>query len=251
MKVSFFFLIKLVLHFYDSNYRGMIHTELFPAQVFYLMAPKKVNIHEIFSIILRDLTIRNVIRVAKVNSFPNNRSKKTQKYFRFVKGNAFEGYEPKSFEKSFIAPFLETDYVQTKVLTNFVLQKYSMPSGFISDQFYKPLHKEGYVSSIPVLKSFGFLTVTSKGKKVAHEAHEFIHHQEEILTGLIDGDREKFINALYETGSYIFHFEETNPELYKNIISMVKRINKSKPLGPEHDLTLFFDAMNIDLGYFH
>ncbi|HAM99523.1 MAG TPA: hypothetical protein DCQ26_13020 [Marinilabiliales bacterium] len=229
----------------------MLNTELFPAQVFYLLAPKKVHVHEVFATILRDLTLRNVIRVAKINSFPNDRSKKTQKYYRFIKGEAFKGYEPQPFEKSFLIPFEETENVQTKVLTNYVLRKYSMPSGFIGDQIYNPLSKAGYIGSIPILKAFGYLSLTHKGNEVVAQANEFIHQQEEKLTALIDGDREKFIHTINETGAYIFHFEENNPALYKNIISMVKRINKSKPMGPENDLTVFMEAMNIDLSYFH
>jgi hypothetical protein len=229
----------------------MLNTELFPAQIIYLQAPKKVHVHDVIAAILQDLTLRKVLRVVKINSFPNDRSKKTQKYFMFVKGESFEGYEPKSFEKSVLAPFKEMEQVQAKLLTNFVLKRYGTPSGFIEAQIYSVLRAEGYIGSIPILKSFGYLSLTSKGKEEVEKANEFIAQQEEKLKSLIDGDRGQFIQAINETGTYVFHFEKWNPELYKNIVSMVKRINKSKPMGPDNDLSNFMEAMNIDISFLH
>ncbi|MFA6404187.1 MAG: hypothetical protein WCX31_21565 [Salinivirgaceae bacterium] len=227
----------------------MLNTELLPAQIIYLQAPKKVHVHDVIAAILQDLTLRRILKVIKINSFPNDRSKKTQKYFMFTKGESFEGYEPKSFEKSVLAPFKELEQVQAKLLTNFVLKRYNMPSGFLKVQMYSALNKEGYIGSIPILKSFGYLSLTAKGNEEVAKANEFITQQEEKLSGLIDGDKGQFYQVINETGTYVFHFAESNPVLYKNIVSMVKRINKTKPLGPEKDLTNFMEAMNIDISF--
>lgn len=228
----------------------MFTTELSPAQVMFLYTPSKIGVHEVLGYILRDLTLRRVLNVQKINSFPNDRSRKTQKYFMIIKGENYEGYEAAAFEKSTIIPFTEYNQVQTKTLTNFILKKYSTPSSFINDKIYVPLNKEGYISSIPLLKTFGFYKLSGKGKEVVNDLSEFLTAQEEKLASLIDGDKKEFIEALEETGAYVFYFEHHNPELYKDIISMVKRVNNSKPLGCERDLTQFMEAMNIDLGYF-
>ena len=228
----------------------MFSTELSPVQVLFLQAPTKVGIDDMISSILRDLTLRRVLNVIKINSFPNDRSRKTQKYFMFVRGENYEGYEHAEYEKGFIKPFEEINQAQAKTLTNFLLKKYSTPSGFIKDKIYRPLNKDGFASSLPILKAFGYYKVTAKGKQIITEFNEFLKTQEEKLKSLIDGDREEFINVLNETGVYAFYFEKNNPELYKNLISMVKRINRSKPLGVENDLTNFMEAMNVDVSYF-
>ncbi len=228
----------------------MFDTDLLPAQILFLQNPSKIRINEVIGAIFKDLTLRGVLNVVKIKSFPNNRSRKTQKYFRFAKGKVFEGYEPRLFEKGFLDPLEEEDMVQAKILTNFVLRKYSMVSGFIGDKIFKPLRKDGYISTLPILKTFGYYSLSKKGKKVVQMANEFVKIQEEKLEQLIDGDKGEFINAINETGTFAFQFEDTNPALYKNLISMVKRINRTKPLGSENDLTNFAEAMNIDLSYF-
>lgn len=228
----------------------MENVELFPAQLIFLRSPKKIKVDEIFSYILQDLTLKRVLNLQKIQSFPNERSRKTQKYFMFVKGENYEGYDPQNFEKHFLSPFSELNQIQIKILTNYVLKKYSLPSKFIVKELYAPLHKQKYISAVPFLKSFGVYNLSREGKQAVAELNEFLHEREEKLTALIDGDREEFIRALNETGTYAFLFEHENPELHKNIISMVKRIHRSKPLGPENDLSPFFEAYNIDLGYF-
>jgi len=228
----------------------MFSTDLSPVQVLFLQAPSKVKIDDMLGVIFRDLTLRRVWNVIKINSFPNSRSRKTQKYFYFVKGEKFEGYEPAPFEKVFIKPFTELNQVQSKILTNFVLKKYSMPSGFISERIYYPLHKEGYVSSLPILKAFGYYSLTSKGKQLVAEFNEFLQTQEQKLESLIDGDRDEFMKVLNETGVYIFYFEKKNPELYKNIISMLKRLTANKHSVDEKDIIRFTESINVDLSYF-
>jgi len=228
----------------------MFSTELSAVQVLFLQAPTKVGIDDMISAILRDLTLRRVLNVDKINSFPNDRSRKTQKYFMFIMGEHYEGYEHAEFEKGFIKPFEEINQAQAKTLTNFLLKKYSTPSGFIKDKIYTPLKKEGFVSSLPILKAFGYYKVKTKGKQIITEFNDFLKTQEEKLESLIDGDKGEFINTLKETGVYVFYFEKNNPKLYKNLISMVKRINRSKPLGAENDLSNFMEAMNIDVSYF-
>jgi hypothetical protein len=228
----------------------MFSTDLSPVQVLFLQAPSKVKIDDMLGVIFRDLTLRRVWNVIKINSFPNDRSRKTQKYFMFIKGEMFEGYEPKPFEEVFINPFTEVNQVQSKILTNFALKKYSTPSGFINEKIYEPLRKEGYISSIPLLKTFGYYSLTTKAKQLVAEFNDYIQNQEQKLESLIDGNREEFINALNETGVYIFYFEKKNPVLYKNIISMLKRIHNSKPAIAEKDYIRFTEAIYVDLSYF-
>lgn len=228
----------------------MFNSELSPVQVMFLKSPSKIAVQEVLSYILRDLTLRRVLRVDKINSYPNDRSRKTQKYFMIVRGVNYDGYEATSYEKNTILPFTEYNQIQTKSLTNFILKKYSTPSSFVADKIYSPLHKEGYISSLPLLKTFGYYKLSAKGKQTVEELNTFLNTQEEKLLSLIDGDKKEFIEALEETGTFVFHFEHHNPDLYKDIISMVKRVNNTKPLGPEKDLTKFMEAMNIDLGYF-
>lgn len=228
----------------------MFNTDLSPVQVLFLQAPSKVRIEDMIGVIFRDLTLRRIWNVIKIKRFPNDRSRKTQKYFMFVKGENFAEYEPLSFETGFVKPLEEVNQVQAKILTNFVLRKYSMPSGFIAEKIYSPLHKEGYISSFPILKGLGYYKVTKKAKQLVAELNEFLKTQEEKLEALIDGDKEEFAKAIVETGVYTFYFEKTNPTLYKNIISMIRRIIRSDSMSPEVNLTNFMEAMNIDLSYF-
>ncbi len=228
----------------------MFETDLFPAQVLFLQKPKKLKVPELFSAILQDLTLRKVLNLEKINSFPTERSKKTQKYFFFNKGENFEGYEPQRFEKYFLSPFTELNQVQSKSLTNYVLKRYALQSGFITDEVYAPLSKAGYVNAIPLMKGFGLFSLSSKGKEIANAANEFLEQQEGKLLELIDGDKEQFINTMKETGNFVFQIEHSNPDLYHELLSMVKRIYRTQPLGPENDLTEYYEAMNIDLGYF-
>lgn len=228
----------------------MLNTELFPAQVLFLQTPSKVSIEEVFSVILKDLVIRRVLNLVKLKSYPTERSTKTQKYFRFIKGIAYEGYEPMKFEKSFLIPFEEAEQVQAKVLTNFALRKYNMPSGFIDERIFIPLAKDDYISSLPLLKTFGYYSIKSKTKEIIAEVEEFMTTQEQRLESLIDGDKAEFVSAMNDTGTYVFQFEKRNPELYHNIISMVKRIYRTQPLGPDNDLTNFMEAFNVNMRYF-
>lgn len=232
------------------NFAFMLNIELFPAQVLFLQAPSRVTIEEVFSVILRDLVINRVLNLAKLKSYPTERSKKTQKYYRFIKGTAYEGYEPMSYETRFLSPFEDAEQVQSKVLTNFVLRKYSMPSGFTDEKIFRPLAKDKYISSLPILKTFGYYSIKSKTKQILSEVDDFINNQEQKLESLIDGDKAEFISTMNETGTYIFQFENKNPELFKNIISMVKRIYRTQPLGPDNDLTNFMEAFNVDMRYF-
>ncbi len=228
----------------------MFSTDLNPVQVMFLHNPSKMHIEDALSIILRDLTLKRVLNMTKLNIYPTERSKKTQKYFKFVKGEKFEGYEPEPHEKNFLVPFEEVDLLQPKSLTNFVLRRFSMPSGFITEKIYGPLHVEGYVTGLPLLKTFGYYSLSRKGKEVVEMFNQFISEQEQKLESLIDGDKTEFTQALQETGVYTFYFEKNNPELFKNIISMIKRVNNNFREGANNDLTSFAEAVNIDLGYF-
>lgn len=229
----------------------MLNTELLPAQVFFLRYTKKLKIHDALSFVIRDLIIRKVVVYHTKSIFPNDRSRKTQKYNMLSKGLQFKGYEAQDFERNLISPLEEIDGVQIKTLTNFILRKYSMPSAYIGAQFLAPLRKIGYVNNIPIIKKFGVYSLTSKAKEITSDLDQIINQFEEKLSALIDGDKEQFYNTITELGSYVFIFEKKNPDLYKNIESMIRRIYTTKPLGVERDLYEYYQAMSIDLGFFH
>ncbi len=228
----------------------MLNTDLSPVEIMFLQSPAKTKITDIFSNILKDLILRNIIRFVRIYNYPTERSRKKQKYFMFEKGENYTGYEPKPFEKSFLSPFEEYEQLQTKTLTNYVLRNYSMPSGFINKRIFMPLHKNGYINSIPVLKSFGFYNITHKGKDVIKEANEFIAEQEQKLSSFGKDLKEEFVDVLNETGTFTFKFKKTNPELYSKIVSDIKRIYINRPFGADKDLTNFMQAINVDLNYF-
>ncbi len=228
----------------------MFNTELLPVQLMYLRKPSKANIQRILSIVFQDLIIRRVLNLKIVDTFPNERSKKTQKYFMLEKGENYEGYEPKQFEKGILAPYDEREQLQPKTLTNKILRKYGVPAGYIDHKIMLPLKEEGYISAPPILKSFGVRKLTEKGKQVVNELNQFLAEKEQQLTDLIDGDKEQFIHVMNEVSTLVFIFKKKNPKLFKNIISMVKRVHLSKPLGQENDLSNFKEAMNINLSYF-
>lgn len=229
----------------------MLNTELLPTQVVFLQNFKKLKIYEVLSFVIRDLIIRKVLILHKKNTFPNNRSRKTQKYFMLAKGPNYLGYEPQDFEKNLVSPLEDIDSIQIKTLTNFVLKKYSMPSAYIRTQILAPLRNAGYINNIPIAKIFGIYSLTPKAKEIVTQASEQFQLYEEKLTQLIDGDKEAFYQIVKEMGTYIFTYELSNPELYKNIESMIRRIFINKPLGADKLLEEYFQAMNLNLGFFH
>lgn len=227
----------------------MFDSELSAVQLWYLRKPKKTNIHQIFTLIFQDLTIRRILHHAKLNIYPTERSKKTQKYFKFVKGSSFEGYEPKNYEKKLIIPFEEYDQLQAKTLTNSALRNYGLPTNFINEEIMKPLKKEGYISSPPLLGSFGMKSVTKAGKQIVEELNQYLAEKEQVLSECVDNDREKFIEVVQDMQSFIFFVKNDNSELYQHVLSNVKWVYQTKPMGPENDLSIFVEAMNIDLSY--
>lgn len=227
----------------------MLDFGLSPAQILFLQTPSKVKTDDIFRIILRELIIKGVVRLSITDEFPTKRSKKIQKYYRFIKGYAFDTYEPLVFEKSFLYPLEDGEHVQVKVLTNYVLRKYSMPSDFVTKKIYIPLSKDKFISSLPILKTFGYYSIKRKSKQLLIEVDEFINQQEEVLSSLIDGDQAEFISAMNDTGTFVFLFETRNPDLYNNIIRMMKEVYNNQPLGADNDLTNFMEAFNVDMSY--
>lgn len=227
----------------------MFNSELSVVQLWYLRKPSKVNIHQIFTLIFQDLTMRRVLHHAKLNIYPTERSKKPQMYFKFVKGTNFDGYEPKNYETKVLAPFEELDQLQAKTLTNGILRKYSLPTGFINEEIMKPLKKEGYMSSPPLLGAFGMKSLTKQAKKIIENLNQYLAEKEQQLSECVDTDREKFIPILQELQSLVFFIKQDNPELYQHILSNVKWVNQTKPMGVENDLSIFVEAMNIDLVY--
>ncbi|MBI9069282.1 MAG: hypothetical protein JEZ09_18440 [Salinivirgaceae bacterium] len=227
----------------------MLNTELLPAQVVFLQNPKKLKINEALSFVIRDLIIRRVLTLHKKRIFPNDRSRKTQKYTHLSKDINFLNYEAAVFEKNFLSPFSDVRNIQLKILSNFVLKRYSMPSAYIKSKLLQPLRELGYITNIPILKSFGVYSLTTKAKELVSEFEQIIDQYEQRFTSLIDGDKEEFYNAVKEIGTYIFIFEHKNPELYKDIESMIRRIFITKPLGPDKDLNEYFQAMTVDFGF--
>ncbi|PKP12051.1 MAG: hypothetical protein CVU09_00710 [Bacteroidetes bacterium HGW-Bacteroidetes-4] len=223
----------------------MVNSELFPVQVLFLRAPKKVHIQEILAVLLKDLTVRRILKVVKLDSFPNSRSKKTQRYSMIYKGLNYEGYEPQPFEKAFLLPLAELNQVQTKILTNFVLKKHSYPSAFITDNILKPLKNKGYLKT-----SLGGAKATSKAKPIVDQVNQFLNQQQEKLASLLNGEAREFMDAVIETGSYLFILEYQAPELFEDIKKKIRNLAKSYG-GGEFELTPFYEALNLDLSYFH
>ncbi len=227
----------------------MFNSELLPVQLLYLQKPAKANIQSILSFVLQDLIIRRILNLKALDTFPNNRSKKTQKYFVLLKGENYVGYKPKYFEKEILCPYDKYEQLQPKTITNKILRKYSVPTGYIDDEIVTSLKNEGYINAPSVLKAFGIHSITSKGKQIVADLNHYLAKKEQQLTYLIDGDKEQFIQVMNEMGTLVFIFKKDNPDLFKNIISMVKRIHRSKPLGHENDLSNFKEAINIDLSF--
>jgi len=227
----------------------MENTTLSIAQIRFLMRPSKAKVRLVFSLILKELIYKGTLSLVKINSFPNDRSRKTQKYYMVQKGPHFNPEPDYLHEKKFLSPLEELDMVRVKNLTNYVLKNYTMPSNFIKWTMYNELSKDHYISGLPLLKTFGLYSLTSEGKQLVEEKEQLLEQQEEMLRGLIDGDKKNFFDAINECGANIFLMEERDPELYKNIISMVRRINQSKSLGPGKDLQNYMEAFNVDLGF--
>jgi ribosomal protein S19E (S16A) len=229
----------------------MLNTDLSPVEIMFLQSPAKMKITDIFSTILKNLVLNKVLYLTRIYNYPTERSRRKQKYFMFEKGINYTGYEPKPFEKSFLSPFEEYNQLQTKTLTNYVLRNYSMPGGFIDRRIFQPLHKEGYISSIPVIKTFGFYNLSSKGKEIVKNANEFIAKQEQKLSSFDKELNEEFVDILNETGTFAFKFKKINPNLYDKIVSNIKRIYINQPFGTNKDLINFMQAINVDLSYFN
>jgi hypothetical protein len=137
----------------------------------------------------------------------------------------------------------DVNQVQTKILTNFVLKKYSYPSAFISDQILKPLKNEGLASSF-----LGNAKSTLKAKEIVEQAHTFMNLQKEKLSNLLNGDANEFIQTITETGSFLFLLEYNEAELFNNIARKIKNIKKSYGNNP-FALSPYTEALNLDLSY--
>lgn len=229
----------------------MFQSDLSVAELLVLHRPKKVKLADALSIVLKDLTIRRVIKVIKVKSYPNDRSRKTQKYFRFTKGTSYTGYQPFNFEQGIMKAFELSDMVQAKTITNAILYKYSMPSSYVSSEIRSQLKSKGLISAPPVLSGFGMVSLTEKGHEIAAALNQYLDEKEQTLLSQLNGNSEQFIQTLKEVGSLYFFIIMKNPDLYKESIPRIKKIYETKPLGIESDLQEFIEAINIDLSYLH
>jgi hypothetical protein len=227
----------------------MFQSELTAAHLWYLRKPSMVNIHDIFTIIFQDLTLRRVLHLKKRDIYPTDRSKKPQLYFKFIRGINYYGYKPKAFEKKIITPFEEHDELQAKTLTNKALKSYGLPTAFISEEILSQLKKDGYIRSPFLLGMFGAKRLTNKSKQLIEELNQYLEEKKQILLEAIDNDRKQFVYVLEEMQSLIFFVIKDNPELYEHIISNVKWVHQTKPFGDQNDLSSFVEALNIDLGY--
>lgn len=227
----------------------MFQSELFAAQLIFLRKPSKVTVSEMFAIVFQDLTLKRVLNLQKLNNYPTERSKKTQKYFMFTKGVNYEGYEAQNFEKFIITAFEDHENLQAKTITNGMLRKYGLPSGYITDEIMGPLKRQGLMSTVPILGAFGMKKPTPKGKDIINELNNYLSEKEQELTECVDQDREKFISILQEMKTLVFFIKKENTTLYASIIENVKWVNQNKPLGFENDLSEFTEAINIDTSY--
>lgn len=226
-------------------------TELSLVEIEFLMNPKKIDLAEAFESIIRELIVKKVIATDKKQKFPNSRSKKPQKYDIFFAGDNYKGYEAKKYEENLLRPFTEYGELYFKILTNFVLKKYSVPSSFIESEIRHTLKKEGYVNEIPVLKSFGMWGITSKAKDELQQVEEYLAQMMEKIHHCLPDKQENFIKIIQEMGVLVFLIHTKDHHLWEEIIHMLKKVERNKPLGKENDLSEYLKAALLEMKHLH
>lgn len=226
----------------------MLHSELAPVELYYLQKLKKANIKDIFAFIFRALIFNRVLNLKKMFIYPDYLSKRTQKYFKFVKGINYDNYQAKSYEEKILNPFMRYGRMQPKTITNFVLKKFKVPGDFISKELFQPLKKEGYIKSTPFVGK----KKTEKAQEALQELDTYMSGIEQMFYSLLDAQikDDDFIVALLEVDVYLFFIELANADLFGKIIEKTKEINARLPKGYENKITPFVEAINVDLSYF-
>lgn len=226
----------------------MLHSELAPVELYYLQRLKKANIRDIFAFIFRTLIFNRVLNLKKMFIYPDYLSKRTQKYFKFVKGKNYEHYEAKPYEEKILNPFNRYGKMQAKTITNFVLKKFKVPGDFISKELLQPLKKEGYITSTPFVGK----KKTEKAQEALQELNTYMSGIEQMFYSLLDTQvkDEDFVLALLEVNVYLFFIELTNADLFDKIVEKTKEINTRFPKGYENKISPFVEAINVDLSYF-
>jgi hypothetical protein len=219
--------------------------ELAPAQILFLQKPSKVKVYEIMEATVQDLILRGIIRFEKIQSYPNSRSKKPQKYFMLMKGPKFEGYEPANFEKGLLKPLADNDKVMTKLVTDSVLKKYSMPASFINTEIYKPLNHKKYISGLPILKAFGVYSVSGKARQALQEIEHFVNEQTEKLRQNIN-NHQIFFGIVTETGWFVFLIKHQDVSFFKEIVAVVKKIKRNNEVGPGKLIDEYLEAFEVN-----
>lgn len=226
----------------------MLYSDLLPVQLYYLKKPKKAEIKNIFGFIFRALIFGRVLNLQKLFIYPDSLSKRTQKYFKLVKGINYFNYEPKSFEAKVLKPFNKYGRLQVKTITNHVLRKFKVPGDFIAKEILNPLKKDKYITS----SMFGSKKATAKGKELLNELNTYMQGIEQMFVELInnDADDENFVTALFEVDVYLFFIELDNVELFSQIVEKTKEIHKKQIGNHKNKLSPFIESINIDLSYF-
>lgn len=226
----------------------MLHSELAPVELYYLQKQKKASVKNIFAFIIRTLIFSRVLNMRKLFIYPDYLSKRTQKYFKLVKGINYYTYEAKPYEKEILKSFERYGKIQAKTITNFVLKKFKVPGNFISKELSDPLKKQGYIQKKP----FGGKKITEKGKESLQELYSYMEGIEQMFLNLLNTQIEDndFVIALIEVDVYLFFIELTNIDLFKKIVEKTKDVNAKYPKGYENKISPFVEAINVDLSYF-
>ena len=133
----------------------------------------------------------------------------------------------------------------TRLVTDYIVKKYSMPASFINAEMYDPLNKEKYISGLPLLKAFGVYSLSQKGLEILNDVKQFIEQQKEKFNQNLK-DPKAFYQTLHETGWFIFLYEKEDNELYKEIVSIIKKIHRNASLGNDMNLDEYLEALDIN-----
>ncbi len=229
----------------------MLQTDLLPVQIHYLSNPKKLKVYDVIGILLKDLTLRQIIYYHNVSSFPNQLSRKRQKYGMIMQGSKFHEYyndNPPLFEKLFLSPLEEIPRIQLRILSDYVIKRYNMPSQFIQVEIQAPLMNDGLMSGPPVLKSFGMFSATTKGKEEAEKFNQHMSSVHEKISSTIKADDNKFIATIEECGIYALILKHTDHELYEEMYERTDELVKKLQPTITNYLNIFHAAMIIEVG---
>ncbi len=216
----------------------MFQTELLPAQIQFLQNPKKAKTFPIFATVIRHLILEKVLVFHNVKSYPNERSKKTQTYGMVSPGPGYASYEPQFFEKVFLSPLIEIPKIQMRILSDYVIKRYSLPSNYVKDDIYDSVKGE-YIK-----RSLGMYSLKPKGKEVVEQFNTFITEQiSKLTTQVHEEDASALIQTVEETGSWLFIIEAIDHHLFEELKTKIKELNRENV----NVLYLYARCMELEL----